>query len=98
MATGSMQSPRVANAQVRLGGGKVLAVGGLDNNNNILASAEIYSRASGAWQSTGGLQTARQMFPAVVLTNGKVLVAGAARYRWRVPATRRRCSQTVRCW
>jgi N-acetylneuraminic acid mutarotase len=76
MATGSMQSPREANVQVRLSSGNVLSVGGVDNNGNILASAEIYSRTSGVWQSAGRLQTARETFPAVVLPNGKVLVVG----------------------
>jgi N-acetylneuraminic acid mutarotase len=76
MATGSLQSPREANAQLRLRGGNVLSVGGVDGSGNILASAEIYGRGSAAWQSTGSLKTARELFSAVALTNGKVLVVG----------------------
>src|SRR5579872_301653 len=74
--TGTMQSPRELNVQVRLGNGAVLSAGGLDNNNNLLASAELYSPATGAWSLTASMAEARELFPAVVLTNGKVLVVG----------------------
>ena len=36
---GTMQSDREFNAQVPLAGGKALSAGGVDNNNNVLASA-----------------------------------------------------------
>jgi N-acetylneuraminic acid mutarotase len=74
--TGSMQSPREFNAQVLLATGKVLSVGGVDNNNNLLASAELFSTSSGTWTLTGSMATAREVFPAVRLTSGKVLVSG----------------------
>jgi N-acetylneuraminic acid mutarotase len=73
-STGSMQSARELNAQVRVSGGKVLSIGGADNNGNILASAELYS--SSKWTLTGSMAEARESFSAVVLTSGKVLVAG----------------------
>jgi hypothetical protein len=75
-ATGSMQSPRIKNVQLPLSGGRVLSVGGVDNNNNVLATAEIYSPGPGTWVSTGALATARAQSAGVVLKTGKILVAG----------------------
>ena len=46
-STGTMQTARELNAQVRLANGKVLSIGGVDNNGNLLASAEVYSPGSG---------------------------------------------------
>ena len=74
--TGSMSTAREYNAQVRIAGGKVLSIGGMDNSANILGSAEIYTAASGKWALTGSMAEARYLFPAVVLSTGKVLVAG----------------------
>jgi len=74
--TGSMQSPRESNAQVRIAGGKVLSIGGVDNNNNLLASAEVYNPGPGTWSLTGSMAQPREAFAAVVLANGKVLVSG----------------------
>ncbi len=75
-----MQSPRELNAQVLMKNGKVLSMGGVDNNNNILASAEVYSSApppgTKNWTHTGSMAEARELFPAVVLASGKVLVSG----------------------
>jgi hypothetical protein len=74
--TGSMQSARELNSQVRITGGKVLSIGGVDNSGNILNSAETYSSSSGKWALTGSMSLAREAFPAVVLSSGKVLVSG----------------------
>jgi N-acetylneuraminic acid mutarotase len=74
--TGAMQSPRELDAQVPLSSGEVLTMGGLDNNGNVLSTAEIYSPSTGAWNLTGAMATAREHFPAVVLKNGMVLVTG----------------------
>jgi N-acetylneuraminic acid mutarotase len=76
MITGTMQSPRELNAQVKLASAKVLSIGGVDNNGNLLASAEIYNAGPGTWTVTGSMAEPRESFPAVVLTDGKVLVAG----------------------
>ncbi len=75
-STGTMQSAREFNAQVLFSNGKVLSIGGVDNNGNLLASSELYSSSSGKWALTGSMSQARQVFPAVVLSNGKVLVSG----------------------
>jgi hypothetical protein len=76
--TGTMQTGREFNAQVKLASAKVLSTGGVDNNNNVLASAELYNPSSGTWTYTGTMATAREVFTAVLLTTGKVLVAGGA--------------------
>jgi len=74
--TGFKQSARELNGQVPLGKGNVLAAGGIDNNGNVLASAEIYNGKKGTWAPTGSMQTARYYVPAVVLPNGRGLVEG----------------------
>ena len=71
-----MQSTRELGAQVLLVSGNVLTIGGVDNSNNVLAAAEVYSPGPGTWKATGSMIQARQLFPAVVLKSGKVLVAG----------------------
>ena len=68
--TGTMQSPREFGAQVLLGNGKLLAIGGVDNNNTVLSSAEVYSPGATAWKITGGMTQARELFSAVVLKTG----------------------------
>src|SRR5258708_2906387 len=75
-STGTMQSARDLNTQLLLSTGKVLSIGGVANNGNLLASSELYSSSSGKWTLTGSMSTARQVFPAVVLPNKKVLVSG----------------------
>jgi hypothetical protein len=61
---------------VALADGKALAVGGVDNSGKLLASAEVYSSATGTWKLTGRMAKAREAFAAVTLKNGKVLVTG----------------------
>ena len=75
-STGSMQSARELNAQVRMSSGRVLSVGGVDNSGNVLSSSEFYSPKPGTWTLTGSIAEPRESFPAVLLTNGKVLVSG----------------------
>ena len=71
-----MQSTRELGAQVLLGSGNVLTIGGIDNSSNVLASAEVYRPGPGKWKAAGSMIQARQLFSAVVLKSGKVLVAG----------------------
>jgi N-acetylneuraminic acid mutarotase len=78
--TGQLATARDAHTATLLPNGKVLVAGG--NNNQLfgglgpLASAELYDPASGTWTATGSLATARPYSTAVLLPNGKVLVAG----------------------
>ena len=74
-SVGSMQSAREFNAQAGLSNGKVLTMGGVDNNGNLLASSEVYNPKTGKWTLTGSMTNARQTFPAVAIKGG-VLVAG----------------------
>jgi hypothetical protein len=72
--TNNMTVARYGHAQVTLSTG-ALAAGGTDGT-NVLASAERYNAASGKWVATSSMTQARENFPAVVLSNGKVLVSG----------------------
>jgi hypothetical protein len=72
----TMQSPRQYHAMAPLGGGKALAAGGIDNNGNILGSAEVFNLSTGKWALTASMTSAREYLSAVVLKNGQVLVAG----------------------
>src|ERR1017187_10847960 len=74
-ATCSLGTARYQTAAV-LVNGKVLLAGGIDSSNSVLASAELYDPATGAWSPTGNLNVARDTYLATALPNGKVLVAG----------------------
>jgi hypothetical protein len=77
-STGSMIVQRSAPAVVLLANGKVLVMGGYSNQINYPAiqSAELFDPATGIFTSTGNMTEARSGPNAVVLANGKVLVAG----------------------
>lgn len=78
VVTGGLQTARESNAQVLLANGKVLSAGGIDNNGNLLSSAETYAAGPGTWTLTGSMAQGRELFPAVRLTSGKVLVSGGS--------------------
>lgn len=73
-ATGSLGDGRYAATAVLINP-KVLLAGGVSSN-GVLASAELYDPATRAWSTTGNLNIARNTYVAMVLLNGKVLVAG----------------------
>ncbi len=87
-ATGSMGTPRQGYAATLLGDGRVLASGGRDavTPSSSFDRCEIYDPASGTWSASGSLTQARWGHGAVLLTNGKVLVAGSSATEQPVPA------------
>jgi N-acetylneuraminic acid mutarotase len=77
--TGSMVVARSRHTATRLPDGRVLVVGGITGSPTNIATtptAEIYDPAVGIWSQTGSLITPRSRHAAVLLGNGKVLVAG----------------------
>src|SRR5947207_15640363 len=57
--TGSLNIGRSQHTATLLPNGKVLVAGGLDDNNNALASTELYDPSSGTSTTTGNLNTLR---------------------------------------
>ncbi len=78
--TGSMNVARDAHTATLLSNGQVLVAGG-DNGTlggNPLASAELFNPATGHWTLTGNMTVPRESHQAVLLPNGRVLVAGGS--------------------
>ncbi|HEU4385559.1 MAG TPA: kelch repeat-containing protein [Anaeromyxobacteraceae bacterium] len=79
-AVGSMATGRRGHTATRLADGRVLIAGGIaccDVNGEVLSgTAEIYDPASGGFQPTGSMATARALHAATVLADGRVLVTG----------------------
>jgi hypothetical protein len=82
--TGQMIAARHKHAAILLPSGRVLVVGGSDSRDwhGEYSSAEVYDPSTGAFSSTGAMNTARfKLSEAVVLLdNGKVLIAGGGRF------------------
>jgi N-acetylneuraminic acid mutarotase len=75
-----MNIARFGHTATLLPNGKVLVAGGSDDNNNGLASAELYDPTTGKWTETGIMGEARCYHTATLLPNGKVLVAGGIKF------------------
>ena len=78
-STGSMNVARVSARAVLLANGNVLTMGGCISSDclgSTTTSAEIYNPSTGKWTTTGSMVKARAEFVAVLLSSGKVLVAG----------------------
>jgi len=75
-----MTIARTNHIAVLLPNGKVLVAGGETTNGGApkTATAELYDPASNTWTPTGNMNVERSLFTAVLLGNGKVLVAGGA--------------------
>src|SRR3989441_531387 len=76
----NMNFPRLGHAAVLLRNGSVLVIGGARFNNCVEpavgGSAEIFDPVAGTWTLTGPLNVPRNSPAAVVLQDGRVLVAG----------------------
>jgi hypothetical protein len=81
-AAGDMTRIRHKHDAVLLADGRVLIVGGSDerDGNGAYVSAEIYDPGKSTFRATGNMNTPRYKLQgtAVLLSNGKVLVAGGA--------------------
>jgi hypothetical protein len=79
-ATGYMTIARAEHTATLLPNGKVLIAGGntevFNNIPRVTASAELYDAATGVFTPTGSLITARTGHRAVLLPDGRVLIAG----------------------
>lgn len=73
--TRTMSVQRVGHIATLLPNGKVLVAGGWSSA-AVLASAELYDPATGAFTLTGSMIVPRGDFSATLLPDGKVLVAG----------------------
>ena len=75
---GAMDEPRALHAATLLPSGKVLISGGFTYypSLKLYSSAELYDPATGQWSSAGSGCVARRGHGAVLLSSGKVLVAG----------------------
>ena len=79
VATGSMHTAREGATATLLKNGKVLIAGGDDLHEmgtSFYASAEIYDPATGKFTNTGSMTAARASATAVLLSDGRVLIAG----------------------
>jgi hypothetical protein len=72
IATGWMRTPRYDYDAVRLLDGRVLVVGGAEDEHD--TSAELYDPATGTWTPTGNMLKPHGGIPATLLKDGKVLV------------------------
>lgn len=72
----NMGSARVLHSAVRMNDGRVLIVGGADQNANTLASCEIYDPAVDQFYPTGSMSTPRVLHGACLMADGRVMVAG----------------------
>lgn len=81
-ATGSMLAGRYRHSATLLNDGRVLVAGGNASDSGAsavrccLATAELYDPSTGTWAATGSMIDIRVEFAAVLLNDGRVLVAG----------------------
>ena len=74
--TGRLNVGRFRAVAITLQDGRVLMIGGQDQDYNVLSTTELYDPATGLWTLTGSTHVGRLFHDAVLLKNGTVLVAG----------------------
>jgi len=74
-----MLTPRSKHTATLLSDGKVLIVGGAQNSDNPVSSAEIFDPSTGTFHATGSMANPRADHTATLLSNNKVLVTGGRR-------------------
>ncbi len=72
----SLSTARTNHTLTLLSDGRLLAVGGKQDNDSYLNSAAIYDPFRGSWSAAASMQYARSGHTAVLLPDGRVLVAG----------------------
>jgi len=79
-STGPMSTPRSAHGGAPLPDGRVIVIGGNSRGDTgtVLASAEVYDPATGAWAPTGDMSVRRHKLAVVALADGRVLVLGGS--------------------
>src|SRR5258708_12126515 len=80
-AQSNLTTPRSAHAATLLNTGKVLVTGGVDENGQTLASAELYDPASKTSSPTASMTMAREHHTSTLLADGTVLIAGGDQAR-----------------
>ncbi len=84
-SAGVLAEPRFRHSMTVLASGSVLVVGGEAGGTTTgdpartLASAELFDPATNTWSVVGSLATARRSHAAVLLSDGRVLVAGGVK-------------------
>ena len=72
----SMHENRICHTASTLLNGKVLVVGGFNDNGKVSNTAELYDPSTGLWTMTGNMTQKRAFHTASVLFDGRVLVVG----------------------
>lgn len=72
----TMSTARALHSAVRLNDGRVLLIGGADQNGTVLSSCEIYDPTTNSFTPTGAMGTPRILHGASILADGRVMVAG----------------------
>lgn len=75
-AVAPMSVARARHTMSPIGDDQAIVVGGLDQHGNLLASAEIYDRATDQWTLTPPMPSARYDHVAVALSTDRVMVLG----------------------